>query len=430
MKFSMPFEAMGRSDEWTRPEFAIAPDGGSLVYAGRSPGGELQLHLRRMDRLGGVALAGTERASGPFFSPDGKSVAFFAGGRLKKLSLGDGVVQTLCDTSGGTSTTGSQWGGAWANDNTIVFCGRPWISGLMRVSSSGGNPKEICKLEPGEAMYRWPALSPDGCIVVYTTTKTTGPGLEDPHIVAESLSSGQRKILPVEATYAVFAPGGRHLLLARDGAVTTVAFDPDSMSFSGAPVPFLDGIMQASSGAAQFCVSNSMLVYLRGTSETRRLVWVDRQGRIEPIDAPPRLYVHPRLSPDGRKIAVAITEPKNDIWTVEIATGRLGRVTKEGNNAYPIWTRDGAAIAYVSSRAGQRPNLFWTLADGTGHRNLGAGWENFALRRASSTILDGLGYPDALAQRPPPTEDIPRDRVRRHNTPDFTERPFCGAWLE
>ena len=369
MRFTTPAEALGRSDEWSQPRLAVAPDGGSVIYVGRSASGEPQLHLRRMDRLDSVALAGTEGASGPFFSPDGTSVAFFADGRLKKVSLGDGTVQTVCDAMGREAQVPwrGAWGGAWANNNTIVFSAGRTSTGLMRVSSSGGSPEELSKLGPGEAHARWPTVSPDGRVVVYTTTNTESPGLEEPHIVAESLDSGTREILPVEATYAVFAPGGRHLLLVRNGAVTTVAFDPDRLRISGAPMPFFDGVMQASSGAAQLSVSNSTLAYFRGASETRRLVWVDRHGRIEPIDAPPRLYVHPRLSPDGRRIAVAITEPKNDIWTVEISTGRLGRVTKQGNNAYPIWSRDGTRIAYVSIRPDHPPsNLFWTSADGTG----------------------------------------------------------------
>ncbi len=319
-----------------------------------------RLYVRRMDRLDDVALAGTEGAAAPFFSPDGGSVAFFVGHQLKKFSLGEGVVQTLADTA-------VFWGGAWAADDTILFAGEPFRSGLMRVPSYGGASKQATGLGPGEAVHRWPSVSPDGRVVVYTTSNSSGPGLEEPHVVAESLVSGKREILGVEATYAAFAPGGRHLLLAYRGSVTAVAFDPDRLTISGSPVPIMEGVMQASTGAAQFAASASALASLQGTPETRRLVWVDRQGRVEPVaDAPPRLYVHPRLSPDGQKIAVAITEPKNDIWTWDLSRSLLGRVTFEGSNAYPIWTRDGRRIAYVSSRQGHPPNAFWKLADGTG----------------------------------------------------------------
>ena len=359
VRFSTSFEPTGQPGEFNAPRVAVAPDGRTVIYVGKGASGVPRLQLHRMDRPGDVALAGTEGATAPFFSAGGGSVGFFAGGLLKKVTLGDGVVETLGDAP-------AAWGGAWAPSDTIFFSGPPFLSGLMRVSSAGGSRERVTKLGPGEAVHRWPALSPDGRFVVYTTSNSSGPGLEEPHIVAESLVSGEREILPVEATYALFAPGGRHLLLVRRGTVMAVAFDPDRLSIRGSPVPLMDGVIQASTGAAQLAASASVLASLQGASETRRLVWVDRQGRVEPIDAPPRLYVHPRLSPDGQKIAVAITEPKNDIWTWDLSRSLLGRVTFEGSNAYPIWTRDSRRIAYVSSRQGRPPNAFWKSADGTG----------------------------------------------------------------
>jgi len=311
-----------------------------------------------MDQLDSVALPGTEGATGPFFSRDSASVGFFADGRLKKVSLADGSVQSLCDAPPN--------GGVWADNNTLVFSGPGFTNGLMRISAFGGTPEPLTKLGPGEAVHRWPSLSPSGRVVVYTTSNTTGTGLEEPHIVAESLDTGKREILSVEAQYAVFAPGGRQLLLVRNGALLAVAFDPDSLNITGSPVPIMEGVMQSSTGAAQIGVSGTVLAYLQGNAETRRLVWVDRWGRVEPIDAPPRLYVHPRLSPDGQKVAVTITEPKNDIWIYDLTRGTLSRLTVEGSNAYPIWTRDGKRITYVSSQQGHPPNLFWKSADGTG----------------------------------------------------------------
>jgi serine/threonine-protein kinase len=359
-RFTTPFEPLGRPVEWDVPKLTVAPNGSSMVYVGRSASGRSQLYLRRMDRVESVALAGTEGASGPFFSPEGTVVAFFAGGTLKKISISDGAVQTLTNAP-------SAYGGAWIDNNTIAFAGRQnFIDGLMRISSSGGTPERLVTLARGELVHRWPSVSSDGRVVIFTTSNTTGPGLEDAHIVAQSLESGKRETLPVEATYARFAPGDRHLLLVRNGDVTVVGFDADRLSVTGSPVPLVDGVMQASTGAAQIAISRSVLTYLKGTAETRNLVWVDRQGQVTPINAPPRLYVHPRLSPDGQTIAVAITEPKNDIWTVDIATGRLSRVTIEGSNAYPIWTRDGKRITYVSSQQGHAANVFWKNADGTG----------------------------------------------------------------
>lgn len=418
VRFSTSFEPTGQPGEFDAPRLAVAPDGRTLIYVGKgASGGVSQLHLRRMDRLDVVALAGTEGATAPFFSADGGSVAFFAGGLLKKVTLGDGVVETLGDATviPRTERLGEAlaWGGAWAPGDTMFFSAPAAVesprsldpasfrgSGLMRVSSSGGSRAEATKLGPGEAVHRWPSLTPDGRVVVYTTSNSTGPGLEEPHIVAESLASGTREVLPVEATYALFAPGGRHLLLVRRGSVMAVAFDADRLNIRGSPVPIMDGVIQASTGAAQLAVSPSALASLQGASETRRLVWVDRQGRVEPIDAPPRLYVHPRLSPDGAKIVVAITEPSNDIWTYDLSRGTLSRVTFEGSNAYPIWTRDSRRIAYVSSRQGHPPNAFWKSADGNGAEE--------RLLTSPNTQVTETWTPDGqtllfVELRPPPT---------------------------
>jgi serine/threonine-protein kinase len=360
VRLSMPYASVTQAREWDWPAVAMAPDDSAVVYTSASADGTRRLYIRRIDRPNGVALAGTEGAAGPFFSPDSKWVGFFAGGKLKKVSLPDGVVQTLCDV-------GPTFGGAWAPDNTILFPSPTLPGGLARVSANGGSPAQATELGAGEAQHRWPTLSPDGTVVVYTTTNTTGPGLEEPRIVAHSLVSGRRTTLPVEATYARFTPDGRHLLLVRGGALMAVTFDSASLSISGSPIPLLEGVIQASTGAAQLSSSSSVLTILPGAPETRRLVWVDRQGRVTPLDAPPRLYAHPRLSPDGRTIAVTITDAKNDIWTFDIVRGTLSRLTTVGtSNAYPIWTPDGARITYVSAQDGRPPNVFWKMADGTG----------------------------------------------------------------
>jgi len=362
-RLGTPFVSTVLAGDWYQPLLAIAPDGRSLVYVSRTAvTAERQLFLRRMNRGDAQPLAGTEGATSPFYSPDGSSVGFFAGGRLKKVSLVDRAVQTVAT---GIATP---WGGVWTRDNTIITSGQGFVEGLMRVSAADGTREPLTRLEPGEAAHRWPSLSPSGRIVVYTTTNTIGPGLEEPQLVAESLDSGRREILDVDGTLATFGPDGRHLLLVRGGTLVAIAFDPDQLRITGSPVPLgVEGVIQSSTGAAQLAASSSALAYLQGASETRRLVWVDRQGRVDPIaEAPPRLYVHPRLSPDGTRIAVTITEPKNDVWIFDVGRGLLSVVTLEGSNAYPIWSADGTVIYYISRRQGHAPNVFRKSASGTG----------------------------------------------------------------
>ena len=358
VRFNSPYVPAGRPTEWARPVLTVAPDGSAIAYVGNSVAGRPQLYVRKMERLDASPVPGSEDASNPFFSPDGKWVAFFAYGKLKKASVVDNVVLTLCDVPNSFNS----YGGVWGPDNVIVF-GGAFL--LMKVSASGGGPEQLTKFAPGEASHRWPSLSPDGRTLVYTTSNSAGPGLEEPQIVAYSLDSGKREVLPLEASYVSFAPGGELLLLVRNGVLMAAPFDPVLLKTTGSPVPVLEGVMQSSTGAAQFSSSLSAMVYLQGAAETRRLVWVDRTGKVERLDAPPRPYVHPRLSPDGQKIAVGITEPKNDIWIYDIPKSVLSRLTVEGSNAYPIWAPDGKKIAYVSSRQGHPPNVFWKPVDGS-----------------------------------------------------------------
>ena len=420
VRLSMPYASAAQAREWDWPAVAFAPDDSVVVYASAGTDGRRHLYFRRLDRPTGMALPGTEGGVGPFFSPDSKWVGFFAAGKLKKVSVPDGVVQTLCDV-------GPNYGGIWAPDNTILFPSQTVPGGLARVSASGGSPVLATELGAGEAQHRWPTISADGTVVVYTTTNTTGPGLEEPRIVAQSLVSGRRTTLPVEATFARFAPDGRHLLLLRSGALMAVTFDSASLSISGSPAPLMEGVMQASTGAAQLASSGSVLTLLAGAAETRRLVWVDRQGQVTPLDAPPRLYAHPRLSPDGRTIAVTITDAKNDIWTFDIARGTLSRLTTVGtSNAYPIWTPDGARITYVSAQDGRPPNVFWKMADGTGPEE--------RLITSSNTQVTETWGPDGktlvyVELRPRPTGwdilTLPLSPPRQPIA--FLESPYCDC---
>ena len=428
IRLTVPFESSRQPGEWNVPRLAVSPDGGAVVYVNKSAEAVWQLHVRRMSRSSDALLAGTENASSPFFSPDGKWVAFFASGKLKKVSINGGDVQTLCDAF-------APYGGSWGPDNVIVFSGPGPFStggntgpaaGLMKVAASGGTPERLTDSAAGEAVHRWPTLSPDGKTLVYTTSSTAGAGLEEPHLVAQSFASGKRAILPVEATFASFAPGGRHLLLVAQGVLKTVAFDPARLTTIGNPVPLLEGVLQASTGAAQVSVSSSALAYLAGRPETRRLVWIDRQGAVEPLDAPSRLYVHPRLSPDGQKIAVGITEPKNDIWIYDISRSTLSRLTFEGSNAYPIWTPDGKKVTYVSSQQGHPPNLFWKSADGTANEE--------RLVTSDNTQVSETWLPDGKALvfvelRPPPTGwDVLTLAVSGARQPvEFLKTPFCDC---
>jgi eukaryotic-like serine/threonine-protein kinase len=431
-RLSMPYESVPSAREWDWPVLAVAPDSSSIVYVSSAGDGRQRLYFRRRDRAAAVMLGGTEGAVSPFFSPDSASVGFFANGNLKKVSVPDGMVQTLWPAD-------PAYGGAWSSNNTILFTGaanqalvgarsvggaRP--NGLLRISSSGGSPEPATAIVGGEAQHRWPALSPDGTVVVFVTSNSTGPGLEEPRVIAHSFVSGNRVTLPIEATFARFAPDGRSLLVVRGGTLFSVPFDPTTLTTTGTPTPVLEGVMQASTGAAQLDISPALLAYLNGEAETRRLVWVDRQGNVTPLDAPPRLYVHPRLSPDENTIAVTITEPRNDIWTYDIQRGTLTPLTSEGSSAYPIWAPDGKRITYVASRDGLPPNVYWKAADGTGAEQRLVRSEN---TQVTETWLRDGSRLVFVERRPGPTGwDILTVPMTGARTPEvFLETRYCDC---
>ena len=210
------------------PTFALSPDGTHLVYAaGR--GGSRQLYLRAMDSLEGEPIPGTEGASTPFFSPDGHWVGFYAGGQMKKVSLGGGAPLTLCDAP-------SPSGASWGTNGAIVFAPTN-ISGLWQVSAAGGTPQPLTRLETGEGRHSWPDLLPGGKVVLFTVF---GPGLDAPQIAVHPLEGGERerRVLIEGGTYPRYVPTG-HLVYAQAGTSGTLLaapFDLARLEVTDAPV--------------------------------------------------------------------------------------------------------------------------------------------------------------------------------------------------
>ena len=340
------------------PAVAIAPDGSHVVYVAER-GGRTQLFLRPMNALIASPIAGTTDAISPFFSPDSQWVAFFAQGKLKKVPLAGGPPVTLCDADIG-------FGGSWGTGDTIVFAPTTG-SALSQVSAQGGAPSRVTTMdtERGEFSHRWPHLLPDGSTVLFTVG-TLG-SWDDAEIVAQSLTTGRRQTVVKGGTQPHYAPSG-HLLYARGGVMMAVAFDPTTLAPTGTPVKVLDSVQASFDGAAQVSVSQSgAVIYVPGESQgtSRRLTTVDRSGVVTPLAVSPRPYASPRLSPDGRRLAVTISGATEDIWVHDVTSGALTQLTFEADNTSPIWTPDGQRITFSSNRAGAL-NLFVARADGSG----------------------------------------------------------------
>jgi serine/threonine-protein kinase len=342
------------------PAVAISPDGTHLAYVARQ-GGTQQIYLRAMDSLEARSIPGTEGAISPFFSPEGQWLGFFAGQKLKKVSVNGGAVLTLGDA--GATAPGASWG----SQGMIAFA--PSVVGvLQQMSDSGGTPQPLTRREKGEVSHRWPEFMPGGKAVLFAAG-AINTNWTNAQVAVHSLGTGERRNLVQGGMAPRYSPSG-HLVYAQGGSLMAAPFDPQQLTATGAAVPVVEGVLQSPfSGAAQYSFSaTGSLVYIpdgvQGTQN--RLVWVSRNGAEQSVAAPAHAYVYPRLSRDGRRIAVTITEQETQVWLYDLSRETLTRLTFGGNaNNAPIWTPDGKRIAFQSSKEGA-PNLFWQLADGSG----------------------------------------------------------------
>jgi len=340
------------------PALALSPDGIHLAYVARQ-GGTQQLYLRAMDSLEAKLIPGTEGATEPFFSPDGQWLGFFTGAKLKKVSVSGGAALTLGNVA-------LPNGASWSSQGMIAFSPTP-ISGLQEVPDAGGTPQPLTRLEK-EGSHRWPEFLPGGKAVLFATGTAAG-NWTNAQVALQSVGTGERRNLVQGGTQPRYAPSG-HLVYAQGGSLMAVPFDPQRLTATGAAVPMVEGILQSlATGAAQYSFSSTgSLVYVPGGVQAtqRRLVWVSRNGAEQPLAAPARAYRQPRLSPDGRRIAVAIEEQETQVWLYDLSRETLTRLTFEGNtNFNPVWTPDGKRITFQSNKEGPQ-NLFWQLADGSG----------------------------------------------------------------
>jgi serine/threonine protein kinase/Tol biopolymer transport system component len=343
----------------TGPALALSPDGTHLVYVGRQSSGQ-QLYLRAMDSLEAKPIPDTDGAVNPFFSPDGQWVGFFGDGKLKKVSVSGGAALTLGDAT-------NPYGANWGSRGMIAFVPSNG-SGLRQVSDGGGTPQPLTRLGTGELSHLWPEFLPGGKAVLFAAG-STAINFTNARVAVQSVGTGERRYLVQVGTNPRYAPSG-HLVYAQGGSLMAVPFDPQRFAVTGTAVPVVEGVLQSPvSGAAQYSFSpTGSLVYVPGgvQSNQSKLVWVSRNGAEQPLAAPERAYRGPRVSPDGRRVAVTIQEQESQVWLYDLARETLTRLTFGGNvNNNPSWTPDGKRIAFESSKEGPL-NVFWQLADGSG----------------------------------------------------------------
>jgi len=324
-----------------------------------------QIFRRALDSLDVEPIRGTEDARGPFFSPDGEWLGFFADGKLKKVSLTRGSVMTLADAPG----EGGR-GGAWGEDGTIVFAGGEGV--LHRVPAEGGPASPATSPLESES-HRWPEMLPGGKAFLFTAL---GASLEEARVMLQSLETGERRTLIEAATGPRYSPTG-HVVFARaEGAGSTDAaslwalpFDATRRQATGPPRLLLEGVGVNTGGASHFDVApDGALVYFAGGAGGRsKLVAMDRKGVARPLLDVAKDYRALRFSPDGRRLALDASEgARQDIWILDLARGTLSRLTLEEGRAFsPVWSPDGVWVAFSRIRTGEAA-ILRKRADGSG----------------------------------------------------------------
>lgn len=346
---------------------AISPDGKNIAYLSRGVGLPT-LFLRSLDQFEGQPLPGTTGAFDPFFSPNGEWVAYFADGRLYKLSLSGGAPQAVCEISG------FMRGGWWSEDDMIWF--GHLNSGIYRVPASGGVPVEVTRMDSsgGEISHRYPQPLPDGKHVLFTVKTVNISTFDEALIVIENIETHERTVLMRGGSYARYIPTG-HVLYARGSSIFAIPFDLKTMETVGTRRQVIEGgMLNPMSGEANYSVSKTgTIVYVPvGATESFdvNVVWIDRQGRTEPIIDSLRPFANGVLSPDGQRLAVVIRAANDDIWVYQIPRKTLTRLTfGRGNSDYPVWYPDGSRILFTSER-GKSISLVSKRWDGSGDEEI------------------------------------------------------------
>jgi serine/threonine-protein kinase len=344
----------------------ISPDGTRLAFTAVGTDKLSHLYVRSLDQMQATMLSGTEEARGPFFSPDGRWIAFFSNEILKKIAVDGGGAIPLCDAV-------DPRGGSWGDDDEIVFAASP-TGGLSRVSSAGGKPEPLTSLnkQVGEVTHRWPQVLPGSKTVIFIAHNARG-AFEGANVVVYSTVSGKSKTVLKGGSYARYLPSG-HLVYVRNGALFAVPFDSRRLEVTGYPVRIVEGLASSDqSGGAQISYSDSgTFVYVAGSAVSLdvSIYWMDAAGKFTPLRENPGNYYNLALSPDGRRLAYEIAgEKQTDIWVYDMERKTPTRLTFAGDySSRPVWTPDGQRIAYAFSkdRYTDPINLWWIRADGGG----------------------------------------------------------------
>jgi Tol biopolymer transport system component len=346
-------------------DVALSPNGHTVAMVAYSP--QHNNYVLWTQDIGGrrtTPLDGTQGASFPFWSPDGRFIAFFAGGKLKKVEAAGAQPQVLCDAPYAR-------GGTWNKDGVIVFAPKP-LGGLFTVSSLGGSPKELSKPDLGrfESSHRWPMFLPDGKHFLYLAANFSGK-FDYNAIFVGSLDSPEKHFVVSASSNAAYVEPG-YLLYLRDRTLVAQPFDLRGFSLKDQPHSLSDEVLYFSQvDRAAFSANSDVLVAQTGRGASiSQLTWYDRSGKELGLIGKPTWYNNVSLSPDGRRVAVDQTDPdgrNTDVWIYEPARGTSIRTTFDpGLDDSPVWGPEGKQILFGSNRTDLGFGLYLKNADGSG----------------------------------------------------------------
>jgi serine/threonine-protein kinase len=332
------------------PSLEISPDGRVLSYMASKPGAGNQFFLRMLDELESKTMASVTGGV-PTFSPDSQSLCFIdpRTRTIRRAALGGGAPLTI---------TSFDWinRGFWGTDGYLYWT--PGTrSGIARTPIAGGETRPVTELDEArsEQNHRYAHALPGGSEIVFTAVETMMESFDDARIVVQSLETGRRKTLIEGGTGSRYSLTG-HLLYARSGNLQAVPFDTKTLEVTGPPVTVVEGVlMSRNNGAVFYTLSDTgTLAYVPGgaVDGERQLVWVDRQGNESPLPLPPRSYLYPHLSPDGKLLALEIEGPSHDLYLYDLARGILTRMSLDGLSHAPVWSPDGRQIGFRSWKLG------------------------------------------------------------------------------